>query len=202
MLVDASVARSFAVVGWTRHLVTICDGCVRVAEGVHSLDTSDPSELRGIRDALIRQANQAGLGSGLASRALAAAHGLDELLGLDLVQLVVLQPRGTEIELAVRLQSRRPADRQWRQELGARSRRLDLGEAVTIAIASSRSLPFASDDDDALILWHALTGSRGRRTADLLHCLADRGAVADEEARQVYEVLQTDDLHTLGGPPW
>lgn len=114
----------------------------------------------------------------------------------------MLQPRGAEIELAVRLQSRRPADRQWRQELGARSRRLDLGEAVTIAIASSRSLPFASDDDDALTLWQALTGTAGHRTRDMLQRLADSGVVAEEDARHVYQVLQADDLHNLGGPPW
>ncbi len=77
--------------------------------------------------------------------------------------------------LAVRLQSRRPEDRAWRHALGAKARRLDAGESVTIAIALTRSLPFASDDDDALTLWEALSGGPGRRTRDLLR---------------------------LGGPPW
>lgn len=73
-----------------------------------------------------------------------------------------------EFELAVRLQSRRQEDREWRRSLGARARRLDAGEPASIAIAASRSLSFASDDEDALTLWKALTGPAGNRTRDLL----------------------------------
>jgi len=35
MLIDASVARSVAVIGWTRHLLHVSGGTVRVAAGVH-----------------------------------------------------------------------------------------------------------------------------------------------------------------------
>ncbi len=202
MLVDSSVARSFAVVGWTSHLVTVSGGRVLLAEGVHSASPDEPSELRSIRDALIRQAHEAGLGSGLSSRALAAAQGMDELLGLAESQLTVLTLDAAELKLAVRLQSRDTTDREWRHSLGATARRLDVGEAASIAIASHRSLAFASDDEDALVLWHALTSAPGLRTRDLLHRAAEGGTCNADDARAVYQILQTDDLHNLGGPPW
>ena len=202
MLVDASVARSFAVVGWARHLLQLSAGTILVADGVHGAYPCDPSELRRIREALQREVDVAGLGSGRSSRALAAVQGLDELLALGTSELSVLTPSGDEVELAVRLQSRRPEDRAWRHSLGARARRLDAGESVSIAIALTRALRFASDDDDALTLWKALSNERVWRTRDLLRELVDKGVVLEQEARHVYDVLRTDDLHNLGGPPW
>ena len=89
-----------------------------------------------------------------------------------------------------------------RHSLGARSRRLDGGESASIAIAARRSLAFASDDEDALTLWNALTGSAGHRTRDLLWQLVTNGAIKEVDARAAYRLLQTDDLHNLGGPPW
>lgn len=202
MLIDSSVARSFAVVGWTSQLVAVCGGRVQVAYGVHSEDTGERSELRGIRDALMRQANKAGLGSGLSSKALAAAHGLDELLSLPRSQLAVLPLEAADLQLAVRLQSREPDDQRWRHSLGARARRLDAGEAASIAIAHHRGMRFASDDEDALTLWRALTDSPGLRTRDLLRQAAADCICDGSEAKLVYRQLQTDDLHNLGGPPW
>lgn len=202
MLVDASVARSFAVIGWTRHLLEVCDGTILDADGVHGQHPDDPSELRGIHAALQRLADQAGAGSGLASRALAAVHGLDQMLALLPGQLTVLALNKGELELAIRLQSRRPEDRAWRQSLGAKARRLDAGESASIAIAARRSLAFASDDEDALTLWTALTNSPGHRTRDLLQRLISSETVQENEARDVYHLLQADDLHNLGGPPW
>jgi hypothetical protein len=81
VLVDSSVDHSFAVVGWTSRLVTLCGGRLLLADGVHSTNTAEPRELRSIRDAIMRRAYEAGLGSGLSSRALAAVQG-NELLGL------------------------------------------------------------------------------------------------------------------------
>ena len=202
MLVDASIARSFAVVGWTRHLLELSGGTILVADGVHGADPDDPSELRRIRRALQRQADDSGLGSGRSSRALSAVQGLDELLTFDFGKLTVLTLSGDEVELAVRLQSRRPEDRAWRHSLGAKARRLDAGEAASIAIALTRSRAFASDDDDALTLWEALSGAPGWRTRDLLRKLVTQGAVAEQEARDVYHLLQMDDLHNLAGPAW
>jgi hypothetical protein len=150
MLIDASVARSFAVLGWTRQLVIATGGRILLADGVHGSHADDPSELRRIRNALQRQAEQAGLGSGVAGRALAAVQGLDELLTLASGELTVVTLEADELQLAVRLQSRLPEDRAWRQSMGAKSRRLDAGESASIAIAVKRSLAFASDDEDAL----------------------------------------------------
>lgn len=202
MLVDASVARSFAVIGWSHCLLEVCRGTILVADGVHGQDPDDPSELRRIRAALQRQADQAGPGSGMASRAVAAVHGLDQLLTLPPDRLIVLSVSPDELELAIRLQSRRLEDRAWRQSLGARSRRLDAGESASIAIAAHRSLAFASDDEDALTLWSALTGCSGDRTRDLLQRLVSGGTVKEDDARDAYCTLQADDLHNLGGPPW
>jgi len=202
VLVDASVARSFAVVGWTRHLLQLSGGTILVAEGVHSANPDAPSELRRIRRALQREADDAGLGSGRASRALSAVQGLDELLALDSGELTVLTLSDDEMELAVRLQSRRPEDRAWRHALGAKARRLDAGESASIAIALTRSRAFASDDDDALTLWRALSGASGWRTCDLLHQLVTNAVVPEHEAREMYHLLQNDDVHNLGGPPW
>lgn len=202
MLVDSSVARSFAVIGRIHHLLQLGGGSILVADGVHGQQPGDPSELRRIRGALQRQADQADLGSGLASRALAAVNSLDQLLALTPDQLTVLTLSQDEFELAVQLQSRRPQDREWRRSLGARSRRLDAGESASIAIAARRSLAFASDDEDALTLWNALTSSRGLRTRDLLWQLVTNGTVEEADARAEYCMLQTDELHNLGGPPW
>lgn len=202
MLVDASVARSFAVVGWTRHLLHITGGTILVADTVHGAYQDDPSELRRIRNALQRQAEDAGLGSGRAGRALAAVHGLDQLLALPSAELTVLTLNDDELELAVRLQSRRPEDRAWRHSLGVKARRLDAGESVSIAIAVTRQLAFATDDEGALTLWEALSGLPGRRTRDLLWQLVTDGSVAESDAQDVYRLLQSDDLHNLGGPSW
>lgn len=202
MLVDSSVARSFAVVGWTRRLIEVCGGEILVADTVHGVLQEDPSELRRIRNALQRQAEDAGLGLGRGGRALSAVHGLDELLALDSEELTVLTLNDDELELAIRLQSRRVEDRAWRQSLGSRVRRLDPGESASIAIAVTRSRAFASDDDDALTLWQALSGTPGRRTRDLLWQLVTEESVAEDDACEVYQFLQSDDLHNLGGPPW
>ena len=129
-------------------------------------------------------------------------HGLDQLLTLAENRLTVLAVSPDELELAIRLQSRRPEDRTWRQSLGAKSRRLDAGESASIAIAARRSLAFASDDEDALTLWAALTSSSGYRTRDLLQRLVNSGSIEEDDARDAYYLLQTDDLHNLGGPPW
>lgn len=99
MLVDASAARSFAVVGRSQYLVSLGGGQILVAEGVHAPDPEEPSELRGIRDALQRQADRAGYGSRLASRALAAVHGMEQLLALSEDKLIVLRLTDQEFEM-------------------------------------------------------------------------------------------------------
>jgi hypothetical protein len=83
-----------------------------------------------------------------------------------------------------------PAARRWR--IGIHRHR------------SQQIARFASDDEDALTLWAALAGSSGsgHRTRDLLRRLVSSGAIEEDDARDAYCLLQTDDLHNLGGPPW
>jgi hypothetical protein len=48
----------------------------------------------------------------------------------------------------------------------------------------------------------SLVGSSGHRTRDLLRRLVSSGSIEEDDARDAYYLLQTDDLHNLGGPPW
>jgi hypothetical protein len=200
MLIDSSVARSFAAIGWIPRLLTLAGGAILIADGVHGQHPGDPSELRTIRADLQRLATEEP--PGIASRALAVISGLDVLLELGSQELKILALTERELPLAVRLHSLLPEDRTWRRALGARSRRLDAGNSASIAIAAHRGLAFASDDEDALTLWHELTGNQGSRTRDLLWQLVNLGIVTEHHAQAVYRRLQTDELHPLGGPPW
>ncbi len=200
MLIDASVARSMAVLGWTDLLRRAMGGAVYVAHGVLA-EPDEPSELRGIRDALRREADTSRPGSGRHSRSLAAALDIDRLLGPP-PQITLLFPDKDEALMAARLVSTDPAARAWRRSLGLRARRLDAGEAVSIAIASERGLTFASDDAQALIAYTSLTGRPPVRTLDLIRLLVRRGLLDEAAARAGYRLLREDDLHLLGGPEW
>jgi hypothetical protein len=118
----------------------------------------DPKELRNIRNALQRQADQADLGFSLTSRALAAVHSVDQLLTLAPNELTVVTLSQDEFEFAARLQSRRPGG----PGVAALSRRPGRGGSTLASrhqspFAARRSLAFASDDEDALTLWNVLT---------------------------------------------
>jgi hypothetical protein len=63
-------------------MLSLASGAILVAEGVHGQHPDDPSELRGIRAALQRRADQEPQGSGLASRALAAVSGRLQATGV------------------------------------------------------------------------------------------------------------------------
>ena len=202
MLIDASVARSFAVLGWTEALADALGGSLFVAHGILGLHPGEPSELLGIRNALQREATTSGLGSGRSSKALAAVHGLDHTLSLGPPVIQVLVPDTEETELAARLISPEPTHRDWRRGLGLKARRLDAGEAVSIAIAHHRRLGFASDDEQALIAFTAITRRSPSRTLDLIKILVASGTLDEDEAREAYRFLQEDDLHLLGGPDW
>ncbi len=53
-----------------------------------------------------------------------------------------------------------------------------------------RTLPTAMSADLAMLVVRELRE------------LVGGGVVAEQEARNVHHMLQTDDLHNLGGPPW
>jgi hypothetical protein len=135
MLVDASVARSIAVLGWVDHLEQALDGKLRIAHGVLA-EPDEPSELRRIRDALQREANLSHPGSGRHSKAVAAAHDIDRLLGPP-PRITLAFPDVDEARMVARLTSSDPEQRAWRSTLGLRARRLDTGEAVSIAMGAA-----------------------------------------------------------------
>lgn len=200
MLLDASVARSIAVLGWVDHLANALGGSLHIAHGVLAART-EPSELQGIRDALQREANTSRPGSGRYSRALAAVHELDRLLALP-PTITLLLPNANETRMTARLVSREADQREWRGGLGLRARWLDAGEAVSIAIAHERGLDFASDDEQALIAYTALTGRPPTRTLDVIRLLVSQQMIDEDAGRAAYRLLREDELHLLGGPDW
>jgi hypothetical protein len=173
-----------------------------VAHGVLGADPDEPCELSRIRDALQREVNTSHPGSGRYSRALAAVHGVDRLLGLGAPTITLLFPNAAETRMTARLVSRAVDQREWRRGLGLRARWLDSGEAVSIAIAQARGLDFASDDEQALVAYTALTGRPPVRTRDIIRLLVSEGLIEEAEGRSGYYLLREDDLHLLGGPDW
>jgi hypothetical protein len=202
MLIDASVARSVAVLGWIDQLGRAVGGSLSIAHGVLGIDAHEPSELRGIRDALRREVGASPYGSGRYSKAVAAVYELDKLLRLEPPTIRLLLPDSDEIRMATRLTSREAGDREWRRDLGLRVRRLDAGEAVSIAIAYSRGIEFASDDDQALVAYTALTTRPPVRTRDLIRLLINTNMIDEATGRDGYRFLREDNLHLLGGPDW
>src|SRR5262249_17920083 len=183
MLIDASVARSVAVLGWVDQLAKAVGGSLSIAHGVLGIGRDEPSELRGIRDALQREIGASPCGSGRYSKAVAAAHGLDVLLSLGPPTITLLIPDSDEVRLATRLTSRDAGDREWRRGLGLRARWLDAGEAVSIAITHARGLEFASDDGQALVAYTALTTRPPTRTRDVIKLLVNTAMIDQDTGR-------------------
>jgi hypothetical protein len=166
------------------------------------VDEHELCELRGIRDALQREIFVSPPGSGRYSKAVTAVHELDALLRLGPPTITLLIPGSDEVQTAARLASRGAGDRDWRRGLGLHARRLDTGEAVSIAIAHARGLDFASDDDQALVAYTALTTRPPIRTRDVIKLLVNTGMIDETTGREGHRFLQVDDLHLLGGPDW
>lgn len=202
LVADASVLRNFGVLRWGQHLVALAGGSLFVAHGVMGLDESEVGEIEGIRAALERTAkNEPHSGTG--SQAVVATIGLDELIALRSTELKVATLTDEERLLAVRLQSRDPADRTWRrQDLGLRARRLHLGEAVSIAVAVARDLPFACDEADGRRAYQVLASRAPLETLDLVKAAVEQSFIGLEEGRAGYRELLESELHRFGGPPW
>jgi len=188
------------VLGWVEHLKRVLAGSLCIAHGVLA-EPDEHSELRGIRDALQREARLSNPGSGRCSKALAASLDIAKLLGPP-PAITLAFPGEDELRMAVRLSSPDLCQREWRRALGLRARRLDAGEAVSIAIAQARGLGFASDDEQALVAYTALSGRPGLRTRDVIQLLVSHGAIEEPIGRQGYRLLREDDLHMLGGQDW
>jgi hypothetical protein len=202
VLFDASVARSVAVLGWVDQAAQAVGGSMRLAHGVLGAHPDELCELRRIRDGLQRAADDSPAGSGRYSKAVSAVFGLDKLLGLGSPQVTVVMPDAQATAVTARLTSMTEDARAWRRGLGMRARRLDAGEAVSIGIAVTRGLDFASDDGQALVAYTALTGRAELRTREILKILVDQGLLDEAVAQDGYRFLQEDDLHLLGGPDW
>lgn len=203
MLLDASVARSVAVLGWTDEAAQAVGGSLRLAHGVLGAYPDEPCELRRIRDGLQREVDTSPPGSGRYSKAVSAVLGLDTFIGAGPPRVTLIIPDAGATALAVRLMSMDNKERAWRREqLGMRARRLDAGEAVSIGIAVTSGLDCALDDEQALIAYKALTGRPEVRTRDVIKLLVAQGLIEEAVARDRYRFLQEDDLHLLGGPPW
>lgn len=197
MLADASVLRNFAILGWLEQLVALAGGTVYVAHGVMGLAHDEPGEIERIRNSFEEESLRHP-GSPAAVAATVALVGLDDLLGRRSHDITVLSPTIDELAVAVRLQDRE--ERAWRQELGVRARRLDAGEAVSIAIATSRGLAFASDDDDARLAYLALGGPRHTWTLDLIQNAVAAGLLDEPTARAAYDDLRQQ--YRFWGLPW
>lgn len=197
MLADASVLRNFAILGWLDPLVALAGGTVYVAHGVMGAADDESGEIEGIRNAFEEESLRHP-GSPAASAATAALVGLDALLRRRSHDISVLSPTIEEVAVAVRLQDRE--ERAWRRQLGVRARRLDAGEAVSIAIATSRGLGFASDDDDARLAYLALGGPHHAWTLDLIENAVGGGLLDEVSARAAYEKLRRQ--YRFWGAPW
>jgi hypothetical protein len=203
LLCDTSVLRNFAVLGWSAQLTTLSGGRIRAAHGVVGLDADEAGEIEGIREALHRLADE-GPGSGLASRALAAAQGIDVLLSLRPSCLEVVVPTENEATVTGALTSSSERDRAWRRDaLGLRARRLDTGEAVSIAITVERGWSLACDEADGRRAFAALcSGREASSTLDLVLGAVNLGVLGHNEAREGYEHLRNDEVHSFAGPEW
>lgn len=195
---DTSVARNFAIAGWTDHLVTLSQGAIRVAQGVLGVGPDEPGELDRAREFFERQTREHPPNSHDYTNALTAVIGLEDLISRRSTTLEVVVPTEQELDLAIRLQARE--EREWRASLGMRARRLDTGEAVTVAICVSWNEGLGCDDEDGRVAYQALGGQQCLSTLDLLKRAVHGGLLQQDEARAGYEKLRG--TYRFFGPPW
>ncbi|HZV48755.1 MAG TPA: hypothetical protein VFD49_03205 [Candidatus Dormibacteraeota bacterium] len=184
--------------GWIDHLIRLGDGMIRVAHGVLGASHDEPGELDRAREFFQRQTVLHPAGSLAYSSALTAVINLDDLIARRPLQVQILVPTLDELELALRLQA--PEEREWRQSLGMKARRLDSGEAVSIAIAVSRKMAFGCDDKDARVAYQALGGCRCLWTLDLICSAMREGLLSKPQARAGYERLRRE--YRFHAPEW
>jgi predicted nucleic acid-binding protein len=198
LLVDTSVARNFGVLDWSDHLVALCGGVIRVAHGVLGLEQSESGELDGIRASIERETRTYRTGSPESSLASAALVGIERLIARRGQDLEVVQPTEEELALAVRLQDSRQSN--WLRSLGVRARRLDAGEAVSIAIAVHREQELGSDDSDGRRAYLGLGGTQHWWTLDLVQKAVALDLLPEDVARGGYSALR--ERHRFWGERW
>lgn len=198
MLVDTSVARNFAIAGWIHQLSSLGEGVIRLAQGVLGVDDEEPGELDRARQFFERQTRTNPNGSPEYTRGLLAAMRLDELISRRGDDLEVVVPTPAELDVAIRLQD--PDQRAWREGLGMRARRLDAGEAVSVAIAVSRQESLGCDEEDGRRAYAALGGSESLSTLDLVRRAVERKLFFLSEAEEGYERLRHE--YRFFAPGW
>jgi hypothetical protein len=198
VIVDTSVARNFAIAGWTDHLRDLSGGRILVAQGVLGVGPDEPGELEQALAFFKRETRRYPAGSAELARAVTAESGLADLIARRSSDLVVLVPDMAELQEAIRLQD--PSLRGWRRSLGMKSRRLHSGEAVSVAIAVKRRLALACDDRDGRAAFRALGGSQCFTTLDLAKLAVARRLLSHAEARDGYERLRME--FRFFAPPW
>jgi predicted nucleic acid-binding protein len=198
LLVDTSVARNLAILDWREELRALGGGLIRVAQGVLGVGSEEPGELDGARDFFERETRRHAAGSPEYTRGLVAVMGLEALIASRSSHVEVVVPSPPELNMAIRLQD--PEEREWRSSLGMKARRLDAGEAVSVAVAASRGETLGCDDDDGQIAYGALGGRECRSTLDLVKLAVEEGLLPEDEARDGYEKLRRE--YRFFGPPW
>jgi predicted nucleic acid-binding protein len=197
LISDSSVVRNFSILDWAPHLASVSDGRIVIVHGVLGADATEVSELDTIAKALEAEGMEAP-GSRPSTLAVTAHYGLESTLSQRDELFEILVPNEEEVELALRLQNR--DERDWRASLGMRARRLDSGEAVSLAVAVKRQMAFGSDDDDGRTAYLALGGSEHFWTLDLIkRCVSD-GLLNEAQAQEGYERLLSD--YRFWGTPW
>ena len=186
MLLDASVVRNFGVLGKGDILLRLVAAPVLV-DVVMSIDGD--GEVPGIRSAIERELLLFAIGSGEYSMWIAALAGIDDLMnGLrGRAQFLTLDPR--EESIAYRLTSVTPEDRAWRTSLGVKVRRIHVGEAACIAVAVTRGIALATDDNDAAHAYVGLSQRTPESTLSLLKRSATLGMLDEPEARAEWDRL-------------
>jgi predicted nucleic acid-binding protein len=198
LLVDTSVARNFAIAGWIDQLSSLGDDVIQLAQGVLGVDAGEPGELDRAKAFFERQTRTNPNGSPEYTRGLLAAMRLDELISRRDEDLEVVVPTPAELDVAIRLQD--PDQRAWRQGMGMRARRLDAGEAVSVAIAVSRDDGLGCDEEDGGVAYAALGGVECLSTLDLVRRAVERGLLSESEAQEGYETLRT--AYRFFAPGW
>jgi hypothetical protein len=167
IICDATVVRSFAVLGWHEVLAELCGGRFACVPDVASLiDGQLEGELAVIRYAIERDALSAQAGSSSHSALIAGRDGLDQLVAAFDSHVEVVELATGDALLALNLSD--PGQREWRHSRGVPATALGIGEAASIAAALSRQATLATDDRQARVVFERLGGTQLRWTTDLL----------------------------------
>ena len=192
------MVRNFGVLGLGTELLRIIRAPIFV-DVVLNADGDD--ELHRVLAGVADDAARARQGSGEQSRWTSAQLGLERVIDLCLQIGEFIVPTEAEVIVSRRLQSLDEADRQWRSRLGVRRRRLHPGEAVSVAVACTRLVAFATDDSDGAAAYFALSGRQPASTRSLLHDAVSCDVISEPDGH-AYWIELNDHLRGRAGLSW